>query len=291
MGVGTNQFGFLQGAHLASGIAAAAAPLLASALTPTTARGAATELASFATQLVRYPVDFATDHRRPATLADKPASPPVLPEPETPGTPVLLVHGFAGTSSIFTSLRRALRCHGVDDTHTVTYSPLTRDLRTAAERLAKEVEDLCARTGSSRVHLVGHSLGGLIARYYVQRLGGDRRVDVLVTLGTPHAGIPAARLLSWLPLVAQLRPDSAAIAELAQPAPGCRTRFVAFYSDLDEVVVPSSRARIDHPDLRVHHILVHGVGHLTLPMHRSVLRQICALFAGTPAHDGAAVAA
>src|SRR5437763_12623091 len=50
MGVGTNQFGFLQGAHLASGIAAAAAPLLASALTPTTARGAATELASFATQ-------------------------------------------------------------------------------------------------------------------------------------------------------------------------------------------------------------------------------------------------
>jgi hypothetical protein len=202
-----------------------------------------------------------------------------------PGTPVLLVHGFAGTSSIFTALRHALRRHGLDQTHTVTYSPLTRDVRTAALRLAGEVEGLCARTGRRRVHLVGHSLGGLIARYYVQRLGGDKRVAVLVTLGTPHQGIAVARLLSWLPLVAQLRPDSVAIKELTRPARGCRTRFVSFYSDLDEVVIPSTRARIDHPDLRARNVLVHGVGHLTLPMHRAVIRQVCALFARGPAHE------
>ncbi|WP_324274364.1 esterase/lipase family protein [Blastococcus brunescens] len=38
------------------------------------------------------------------------------------------------------------------------------------------------------MHVVGHSLGGLIARYHVQRQGGDRRVESLVTLGTPHEG-------------------------------------------------------------------------------------------------------
>jgi triacylglycerol lipase len=279
MGARTGYVGFLHGA-------VATAPLIATALTPTTAWGAANELASLAAQIVRYPVDLATDQRRPATVRREP-EPPAAAEPAERGTPVLLVHGFAGTSSIFAALRRALRRHGVEYTHTVTYSPLTRDLRTAARRLAGEVEGLCARTGRQRVHIVGHSLGGLIARYYVQRLGGDRRVGVLVTLGTPHEGIPAARLLSWLPLVAQLRPGSPAIADLARPARGCRTRFVAFYSDLDEVVIPSTRARIDHPDLRARNVLVHGVGHLTLPMHRTVLRQVCDLFARTPSRETA----
>src|SRR5205814_7016482 len=142
------------------------------------------------------------------------------------------VHGMVDNRAIFTVLKRGLRKRGFGRVVTINYSPVTNDIRQAARDLAAEVEALVAQTGYERIHVVGHSLGGLIARYYVQRLGGDRRVDVLVTLGTPHAGIPAARLLSWLPLVAQLRPDSAAIAELAQPAPGCRTRFVAFYSDL-----------------------------------------------------------
>ncbi|WP_137814750.1 esterase/lipase family protein [Gandjariella thermophila] len=266
--------------------------LAAATLTHTTAWGAAAEVASLVGQLLRYPVDIAADRHRHATATWELAAPPLRPErPGTPreptraGTPVLLVPGFAGTSSIFEPLRRALRRDGADRTHIVSYSPLTGGLRTAAELLSTEVEALCGRTGRRRVHLVGHSLGGLIARYFVQRLGGDRQVDVLVTLGTPHGGITAARLLPWLPLVGQLVPHSAAIAELALPAPGCRTRFVAFYRDLDEVVIPSTRARIDHPDLRAENILVPGVGHLTLPVDAVVVRRVCALLlaAGEPA--------
>ena len=51
-----------------------------------------------------------------------------------------------------------------------------------------EVERIVAETGFERIHIIGHSLGGLIARYYVTRLGGDARVHTLVTLGTPHDG-------------------------------------------------------------------------------------------------------
>ena len=50
-------------------------------------------------------------------------------------------------------------------------------------------------------------MGGLVARYYVQRLGGDVRVHTLVTLGTPHGGTLPARLFPH-PLVRQLRPGS-----------------------------------------------------------------------------------
>ena len=57
------------------------------------------------------------------------------------------------------------------------------------------MEQLVAETGYERMHVVGHSLGGLIARYYVTRLGGDERVHTLVTLGTPHSGTYSAYAL------------------------------------------------------------------------------------------------
>jgi triacylglycerol lipase len=68
-----------------------------------------------------------------------------------------------------------------------------------------------------------------------------------------------------LPLIRQLTPTSPVIRELAQPAAGCRTRFIAFHSDIDHLVVPSRNARLDHPDLNVRNIAVHGVGHLSMP--------------------------
>jgi pimeloyl-ACP methyl ester carboxylesterase len=126
---------------------------------------------------------------------------------------------------------------------------------------------------------VGHSLGGLISRYYVQRQGGDRRVASLVTLGTPHAGSRWAHVVPT-PLIRQLRPGSAVIQELAEPAPDCRTPVTAVYSDLDQIVVPAASGRCDHPDLAARNVLVHGVGHLSLPRHRRVVDEVAATLAG-----------
>jgi triacylglycerol lipase len=57
-----------------------------------------------------------------------------------------------------------------------------------------------------------------------------------------------------------LRPGGRLLAELAAPSPGCRTRFVEVWSDLDQVVIPRENARLHHPDLEVHEIAGHGVG-------------------------------
>ena len=123
--------------------------------------------------------------------------------------------------------------------------------------------------------MVGHSLGGLIARYYVQRLGGDERVHTLVTLGSPHAGTLTAHLLP-MHLCRQLRPGSELYAELAEPA-RCRTRFVAYWSDLDQLIIPHSGARLEHPDLAARNVRVHGVGHMSLPLDGRVVHEISAL--------------
>ena len=166
-------------------------------------------------------------------------------------TPILLVHGIIDNHAIFTVMERALRRRGFQTLSAYDYGLLTHNIPRAAVRLAKTIEKLSAATGHQRIHVIGHSLGGLIARYYVQRLGGDRHVHTLVTLGTPHQGTQLAWVAPLLPPVRQLTPTSPVIQELAEPALGCRTRFIAFYSDIDHLIVPSGNARLDHPDLNV----------------------------------------
>ena len=184
---------------------------------------------------------------------------------EAAETPILLVHGIVDNHAIFTVMERALRRRGFQTLSNYDYGLLTHNIADAAARLGEAVAQLSTRTGYERIHVIGHSLGGLIARYYVQCLGGDRHVHTLVTLGTPHQGTQLAWAAPLLPLVRQLTPNSSVIQELAEPAPECQTRFIAFYSDIDHLVIPGHNARLDHPDLRVQNIHVRGVGHLSMP--------------------------
>ena len=105
---------------------------------------------------------------------------------EAAGTPILLVHGIVSNRSIFTLLRRGLTRRGFSNIFAMNYLTVANDVRTAAAGLSVEVERIVEETGFERIHIIGHSLGGLIARYYVTRLGGDARVHTLITLGTPH---------------------------------------------------------------------------------------------------------
>jgi pimeloyl-ACP methyl ester carboxylesterase len=255
-----------------------------SLLTPAGVRGTAVELAWIAAHVAMYPFGVAQEKAAPEferfTLA---GLPPVrrgllIGDVEAAGTPILLVHGLVDNRSIFTLLRRALRRRGFGRIWTMNYHVLTNDLRAAARRLGATVEAICEQTGYERIHVVGHSMGGIVARYYVQRMGGDARVHTLVTLGSPHQGTHAARLLPR-GVTAQLRGSSEIVRELAEPAPGCRTRFVSFWSDLDVLISPKRAARIDHPDLDARNVFVRGVGHMSLPIDRRVTREIAATLA------------
>ena len=114
----------------------------------------------------------------------------------------------------------------------MNYLTVANDVRAAAAGLSVEVERIVEETGFERIHIIGHSLGGLIARYYVTRLGGDARVHTLITLGTPHQGSYAAYAVPTT-LMQQMRPGSHLMRELDRPVRGCRTRFISYWSDND----------------------------------------------------------
>jgi hypothetical protein len=73
-------------------------------------------------------------------------------------------------------------------------------VRAAALRLQGEIEmrlgSLSRRDRSQRVIVIGHSMGGLVARYWAGPLGGSPDCLGLITVATPHRGVPKA--LDWL---------------------------------------------------------------------------------------------
>lgn len=248
-------------------------------LSPSGVRGVALELAWTTAHVLMYPLGLLEEKAREEvgrfTLADLPPVQRglVVGDVEAAGTPILLVHGLVDNRSIFALLRRQLRRRGFGRVLALNYSPLSDDVRSVAHALAELVESVCADTGYERIHVIGHSMGGIVARYYIQQLGGDERVHTLVTLGTPHRGTRAASLLPH-PLVRQLRPGSDVLTELAGPAPGCRTRVIAIWSDLDQLMLPKDAAALAHPDLHVRNVLVRGVGHMSLPVDGRVVHEI-----------------
>jgi pimeloyl-ACP methyl ester carboxylesterase len=256
---------------------------------PAVLAGGLTELAWVGAHALLYPLGTRTEQVRPdlrVRTGGQPLAARALfsADPLAARIPVVLVHGLIDNRSVFTVMRRSLRRRGFAQVCTWNYSPLLHDIGRGAADLGAHIERVCELTGHERVHVVGHSMGGLIARYHVQRQGGDRRVESLVTLGTPHQGSIWANVLPT-PLVRQLRPGSPVFRELAEPAPRCDTRITAIYSSLDEMVVPTSSGRCDHPDLSARNVLVHGVGHMSLPIHRGVADEVAATLAGVRRTD------
>lgn len=262
-------------------LAAVRAALAATARTvrrPASLRGAVREVAWIGAHLALYPTGARRERIAVEDLHSVESLPPgrrglVIGNVEAAGTPILLIHGLVGNRAIFTLLRRNLHRRGFGTVRTYCYGLSTTDVRTAARSFADAVEALCAETGYERVHVIGHSLGGLVARYYVQRLGGDERVHTLVTMGTPHGGTLAARLAP-LKITRQLRPGSELMLELGEPADGLRTRVIAMYSDIDALVLPSQAAALDHPDISSRNVLVRGVGHMSFPIDGRVVHEV-----------------
>ncbi len=93
--------------------------------------------------------------------------------------------------------------------------------------------------------LVGFSMGGLVCRYYVQKMDGYRRVRRFVTLSTPNHGTIWA-WLSGRAGVKQMRPGSAMLEELnADAGKLAPLDYTSIYTPLDLTIVPPSSSRME----------------------------------------------
>ena len=84
-------------------------------------------------------------------------------------------------------MRLRLKMLGFTNLHTINL-PATRDVETLTEKVALKVDSLRLTCQCEKVHLIGHSMGGVIARNYVQIRGGADKVDQCILLGAPNKG-------------------------------------------------------------------------------------------------------
>lgn len=141
----------------------------------------------------------------------------------------------------------------------------------SARRLKEEIELSLSDQHESRIAIIGHSIGGLIGRYYVSLLGGDRSVHTLIMLGTPHRGNSLAHLIHATPLgwlshgLRQLSPKSEIIAALAKAPIPSSVYCANIFSSGDIFAPPTSAAVPEAGDMpHIVDVPLAGIGHLEL---------------------------
>lgn len=240
-------------------------------LRPAAYTGAAREIALTGVHAALYPLGMGAQPRAEPSEpgAEGPAHPALRDTPETADIPVVLVHGYVHNRSAFVVLSRQLRRAGFRYVHGLNYNPLRHDIPGIAEMLAVEVDRVRDVAGAQRVMLVGHSMGGIVARYYTQELAAPDSVDTVITLASPHRGTYTTYLAPG-PAGRDLRPGSAIIRRLKEGARPSATRWIAYWSDLDFFVTPAVHAKLVHPALAATNHRLRNTGHLSVLLSREV---------------------
>jgi triacylglycerol lipase len=163
---------------------------------------------------------------------------------------VVMVHGLWDTGRLYRTLWRRLEARG-HLCHAPTFHP--RDgglgLPDLSGKLASYIAGGVAR--GAPVALIGFSMGALVARYYLQELGGARSSKAFFSIAGPHGGTLSAFLHRGTG-VRQMRPGSSFLRTLDSGVGALRGLPVYTYrTPLDLMVVPSASSRIPSATERV----------------------------------------
>lgn len=188
------------------------------------------------------------------------------PIPAPSRLPIVMVHGVMVNDGVWFTMRRYLARQAVGAVYTLNYGPPYGDIEHFAEQLGAKIESVCAATGATRVLLLCHSMGGLVARAYL-RQRGPGRVERIITIGTPHHGSVFARGVVGRCL-AQMRPGNAWLAELnrdeTKPSP---VPITSIWSRHDSLVAPQASGELACAE----NVPLVGVGHNALLGDRRVM--------------------
>ncbi len=198
-------------------------------------------------------------------------------------SPVLLLYGFGATRRTFSILERRLHHDGFTvfsiNLGGVLGTFNSRAIEELAQFIDEKIEKLYKKYQfQGKLNIISHSKGGLIGHYYVKRLGGDKRVKTLITLGTPHNGNPWALLAMFSPApllfksIRQMTPMSSFIKRLKEGAFPKKVKMFSIYSK-DDFVCPYPCAVLDE-SVNVKNIELDEISHSEFLIKKQVYQMI-----------------
>lgn len=179
---------------------------------------------------------------------------------------VVCLHGLFATAGVLRPLRTRLERQPSIHTASMTY-PVGPGVHTLARRLH---ELMTALPNTVRVHLLGHSVGGVVARYYAQEMG-DPRVVQTISMASPFAGV---RKVKWLgvDVARDLDPRSKLLRQLRL---GSRRKVnvphLSLVAEDDAVVSAPMSHALPGGDVT----LIRRCGHNTMLYHEETAERVC----------------
>lgn len=155
-------------------------------------------------------------------------------------SPIILLPGLLMNRAHLFFMALYLRKRGFESIHTLNLFPLIRGIRNSAEKVSRLIDRLKVSSPDKRVVLIGFSMGGVIARYYAEQLGGGRNISMVITIASPHRGtkLLPLQLSKWKEFPTP--PEDSAMVP---------TIFV--YSIFDNMVIPYKNSFIEGRGERV----------------------------------------
>lgn len=184
-------------------------------------------------------------------------------------TLVILLHGVYCNWGIWQPLIEYLRAARANVRIAApNLTPIRGDLQLQAQRFAQWL-DAVATPPPGRVVIVGHSMGGLVARLCIANALMQTRVDELICIGVPHRGSQLARIVPG-DVGRDLQPGSNVLEALGTVAAQSKAAVLNIYSRHDNFVIPADSARLDSA---TNHVLC-GVGHMSLVYSAAVWKLV-----------------
>jgi triacylglycerol lipase len=163
--------------------------------------------------------------------------------PVIPKNPVVLVHGLNDTARVFDRMTENLAQLGWP-VHSLNLLPANGDC--CLKELAQQLADFIHKTlpAEQPFDLLGFSMGGMVSRYYLQRLGGIDRVQRFISISAPNFGTVIA-FGSFQYGCMQMRPNHDFINDLNRDLLMLRKlNFTAIWTPMDLMIVPASNSQM-----------------------------------------------
>ncbi|MBD2776840.1 esterase/lipase family protein [Iningainema tapete] len=157
--------------------------------------------------------------------------------------PVVLVHGIYDTGKVFHRMVPYLTQRGWN-VYDLDLVPNNGNM--GLDKLAQQVAKYINATfpPEQPINLVGFSMGGIVSRYYVQRLGGIDRVERFITISSPHHGTWVAYCSLGQGCI-QMRPNNSFLQDLNQDVDMLKqVNFTSIWTPYDLMIVPANSSQM-----------------------------------------------
>lgn len=181
--------------------------------------------------------------------------------------PIFLVHGFWDKSSIFNDMASTLKNNGFDVFHALDLKP--NDAKNGIQPLSLQLEKyIYDQIGIEKKYtLIGFSMGGIVCRYYLQKIDTFNRCENFISISSPHFGSLMAHLFQSKGSI-EMRPSSAFLNLLNNDMSKLKNiNVLSIWAKFDTTIIPNSSSVLP---IGTNISLPFGIHHL-MPKNKKVI--------------------